>query len=214
MEVKHMLWLNEVPVWFGSAVIGAIFATLGYLSKSAIDWWKKRNEGKVTQHKRLQELESLLHESKSLFLTQNELVRRLFKMLQENHKGELPEQPGFERVFAHLQDKFTHEETELHSIIRGITTNSLRRVNQSMSKWLNEDLTFKTGKAPLKKPQELTEYLVKLEHHLNLWHDKYKVWIPDNPQHALVYLADEEKHGEGFPTGIENIVGDALGALE
>jgi len=209
-----MSWLSEVPEWFGTAVIGAILATLGYLSKSAIDWWKKRNLGKATLRKRLQELESLLLESKSLFKTQNELARRLIKMLQENHKGELPEKPGFERAFVDLHGKFTKEESDLHSIIRGITKNSLRRVNESMSKWLSEDLDFKTGKAPLKNAQELADYLVSLEHHLNLWHDKYKIWIPDNPEHALVYLADEEGHGVRFPIGIEDIVNDALVGLD
>jgi len=205
-----MSLLSNVPEEYGTVVIGAVLACLGYLSKVAVDWWKKRKLNKSALHKRLLELDSLLSESESLFLTQNELARRLLKMLQENHKGELPEQPGYERAFTDLHDSFTQEEQELHSIIRGITMNSLQRVNQSMSKWLNKDFKFKTGKAPVKKPQELAEYLVKLEHHLNLWHDKYKVWIPNNPRHALVYMADEENHGKGFPKGIEKVVDDAL----
>ena len=42
------------------------------------------------------------------------------------------------------------------------------------------------------------------------WHAKYEALLPSMPEHALVYLADEEKHGIGFPTGIDKIVAEAL----
>ncbi len=42
-----------------------------------------------------------------------------------------------------------------------------------------------------------------LEAHLLLWLAKYRIWIPDHPEHALVYMADEEKLGTAFPYGIE-----------
>lgn len=205
-----MSFLAEMPEWFGEAVIGAIFAALGFLSKSAIDWWKEKRSEKSTLHKRLREMASLLVESKNLFLTQNELARRLLNSLQVNNNVDLSKCDGFEDAFSLIGDNFTQEEKDLHSMIRGITKNSLRRVNLSMSKWLNEDLAFKTGKSPLKKPQNLADYLVQLERHLNLWHDKYKVWIPDKPQHALVYVGDEKGHGIPFPKGIEEIASSAL----
>ena len=35
-----------------------------------------------------------------------------------------------------------------------------------------------------------------------LWHAKYEAWIPNHPEHALVYMADEKHHGLGFPGAI------------
>lgn len=56
----------------------------------------------------------------------------------------------------------------------------------------------------------LADKLAALEVHLQLWQAKYSVWIPENLTHSLVYLADEEEHGVGFPRGIENDVQELL----
>jgi hypothetical protein len=39
------------------------------------------------------------------------------------------------------------------------------------------------------------------------------MWIPHHPKHALVYLADEKKHGVGFPSGIEVLIKSVLVAF-
>jgi hypothetical protein len=49
-----------------------------------------------------------------------------------------------------------------------------------------------------------------LESHLRLWEAKYQEWIPEHPEHALVYLADEEAHGIGFPKNIDTLVDELL----
>jgi hypothetical protein len=50
--------------------------------------------------------------------------------------------------------------------------------------------------------------------HLRLWHAKYEAWIPGHPRHALVYLADEEQHGIGFPGGLDQVVDEVLRELD
>ena len=63
-----------------------------------------------------------------------------------------------------------------------------------------------------KKPEfsKLAAELVKLESHLLLWIAKYKAWIPEHNEHALVYMADENEHGLGFPSGIDERVDDVV----
>ena len=67
----------------------------------------------------------------------------------------------------------------------------------------------------------LAKLLNDLDCHLTLWLAKHDGWLPGRPDHALVYLVDEEKHGLGFPRGpdqaVEEVVspsGDATGAEE
>jgi hypothetical protein len=51
---------------------------------------------------------------------------------------------------------------------------------------------------------KLAELLNQLDAHLVLWLAKYESWIPNRPDHALVYLADEQLHGLGFPQGLDD----------
>jgi hypothetical protein len=57
----------------------------------------------------------------------------------------------------------------------------------------------------------LAHFLAQLEAHLILWVAKYEAWIPDHPQHALVFLADEERQGVGFPENGTVILAALLG---
>ena len=63
----------------------------------------------------------------------------------------------------------------------------------------------KTGKAA-----ELALLLNRLDEHVILWLAKYEAWLPDQPAHALVYLDDEERHGVGFPRGLDDAVDAVL----
>jgi len=80
-------------------------------------------------------------------------------------------------------------------------------------KWIQDDSYFKAqnGEGPLGK---LAGELAKLELHLILWLAKYEAWIPEFKAHALVYLADEKKHGVGFPSGIDELIPPAQAVLE
>jgi hypothetical protein len=155
-------------------------------------------------------LKVLLDTSVRIFVVQHEQVQRLMDMLEKNHPGEFNRGQGYEGKITGCYDYLSAEEKDLHGIIRFYTQHALRTANQAMSEWLKQDTLFKTGMVDSRQQQELAERLRALEIHLMLWHAKYEYWIPDTPRHALVYLADEQKHGLGFPRGIEQVVNEAL----
>jgi hypothetical protein len=131
-------------------------------------------------------------------------------MVRETHPDLIGAEEGYDRMFSKAYSVFTPDEKELHAIIRSLTMYSLRPTNQSLLNWLKSDTYFKAQKPSQGILGELAEKLATLEAHLILWHAKYKAWIPGTPEHALVYLADEEKHGIGFPSGIDDVVRKAL----
>src|SRR5207244_2935170 len=144
------------------------------------------------------------------FAVQNDHARRLASMISQSHP-KLPQfEEGYERVFSKAYDLLTADEKELHAIIRSITVNSLRPTNQSLLEWLRRDTHFRAQRPGKGVLGQLAHKLAALEAHLILWHAKYEAWIPDTPQHALVYLADEEAHGIGFPSGIDALVDQNL----
>ena len=53
----------------------------------------------------------------------------------------------------------------------------------------------------------------QLEIHLLLWRAKFEYWIPNNPEHCVVYMADEKKHGLGFPPKTDDAVETVLQEL-
>jgi hypothetical protein len=110
----------------------------------------------------------------------------------------------------------TDVERDTHSVIRGTTTNSINIVNQELEKWIQADREFKINSVKELRTidfgSEFAKQLNQLELHLNLWRDKYNVWM-NNEKHCVVYLDDEIQHGVGFPTGIEDMVDEALGLL-
>ena len=75
----------------------------------------------------------------------------------------------------------------------------MRSINLAVSEWLKSDVLFKTGVVESQRNRRLAESLFALEIHLLLWHAKYEAWIPNHPEHALVYMVDEKQHGLGFP---------------
>ena len=204
--------LESIPTWLGTAVVGALIATFGFLGKSMFRAWSEARAEKASRLARILRLASLLRASRTTFVVQNNHARRLLSSLEEKHTREIGEESGFERAFSRLYDKFTEDEKELHGIIRSMTVHSLRPINEAVLEWLKEDTTFKTGFIPgaIKNRRQLAEKLLALEAHLILWNAKYEYWIPDEPKHALVYLADEEEHGVGFPTGIESVISDVV----
>jgi hypothetical protein len=101
-------------------------------------------------------------------------------------------------------------------VIRGYTEHALRPVNVSMSEWLNTDATYRTSLNKQGLDAQLAELLNRLDAHLLLWLAKYEAWMPGRPEHALVYLDDEERQGVGFPRrteqgdGIEETLGRVI----
>jgi len=191
----------ETPEWFGSAVIGAVIAAIGYVAKLIIELFQSYLDKSRLQRSKLIELQSLLNASRVAFIIQRQHAENLKDMISKNHP-KLPLQDSStieEKISAHY-GSFNAEERELHAIIRSISINALYPTNKTTLKWLTADTFFKV------KKNELAKKLVLLESHLILWFAKYKTWMPEHPEHALVYLNDEKNHGLGFPSGIENLV--------
>jgi hypothetical protein len=131
-------------------------------------------------------------------------------MIMENHPDEERSAQGYEDLLSTMYDKFTPEEKELHSMIRGITVYALKPINEAVSEWLDSDVDFRVQKRARGQRGELAEKLNTLAGHLLLWRAKYEIWIPNCPAHALVYLADEKAHGLGFPTGVEKLINHVI----
>ena len=152
----------------------------------------------------LLELDALLRASHAVFKTQRERAGELEGALKA--RLETPGNVGLDRLFSSVYDQMLPEELDLHAVLRGMTEHAVRRLNTALSDWLRADRTFKLGYRRAKEWRNLGVKLSALEAHLLLWHAKYEVWIPPYPKHALVYLADEERHGPGFPGGLDELV--------
>jgi hypothetical protein len=87
-----------------------------------------------------------------------------------------------------------------------MTVNSLWPTNSAMLDWLASDTYFKTQPHKPGLHGQLAQGLTQLEAHLQLWKAKYLAWIPDHPEHGLVYMADEGMHGLSFPGAIDGLV--------
>jgi hypothetical protein len=205
--------VNSVPDWLGTAMAGAVIAALGYVAKLAIEGWSGWRRERAKRLRKLLELSSLLHASSEAYFYQRRLVDRLEQSLRVNHPEIAYDQSGFERHFAEAFGVFTRDEAELHGLIRSMTEHSFRPINQAMSAWLQSDVTYRTAPGAKGTRGQLAVRLNRLDTHLRLWHAKYEAWIPNHPQHALVYLADEEKHGIGFPPGLDDAVEKLLAEL-
>ena len=192
--------------WIVRTVIAAVFSVGGFLGQDIYSDWKKDKVIEKNTLHQLQVLSENLNESKSIFQSQNYMAQRLMQMLSENHPKEMPEEIGYDETIYRMHEHFLPAEAELQAIIRSTTINSLRRVNQEMNSWLNTDNVFKKSNQPTKERESLAEQLRILELHLNQWNDKYEAVIPDDHRRSLVYLADEKKHGTGFPKGIKQLV--------
>lgn len=204
----------NLPEWLAAAVVTALFAFFGWLGTTAYERVTKANAVRATTRAatvaRLQDLSTLLDASRRMFLFQNDQAVRLSEMLAKKHPQETANSLGYEETFVNLYDRFSPEEKELHGMIRSITQNSMRPVNQAIAAWLKDDTAFKTGSVSTQHRDQLAEKLRILEIHLTLWEAKFQYWIPTEPKHALVYLADEKEHGVGFPRGLDDTVTTAL----
>jgi hypothetical protein len=202
--------IAQFPEWLGAALIGAVLASLGYVGKLIVEAWNSYRNARNEQRARLVELHCLLKAGKTSYLIQHELRSRLDALIAKNQPN-LPNEGGVEKRFTAAYKKFSPTEKELHSLIQSITVHSLKPTNEAMAKWLKNDTYFKAQRLDDSLSGRLASQLFDLEAHLLLWSAKYEAWIPGHPEHALVYLADEERHGVGFPKGIDSVIEEAIG---
>ncbi len=206
--------MASIPEWFGAAVLGAVIAALGYVAKLAVDVWSEWRRAHAARLARLLQLASLLHASRTVFRTQRRLVSRLEDSLRAGDASMERDESGFERHFTRAYARFSTDEAELHALIRSMTIHALRPLDQAIGEWLQSDLTYRTARGATGNHGLLAERLNQLDTHVRLWLAKYEAWIPEHPQHALVYLADEQEHGIGFPPGLDEVVDDVLKEMD
>ena len=203
--------LSAIPEWLGGAAVGAVIAALGYVAKIAMEAISAVRRDRNARRASLVRLQSLLRASRVSFLIQNELAQRLLADIQRNHP-DVSTAGGYESAISNAYDKLSRDERELHTVIRGYTTAALRPTNMEILEWVKSDSYFKAQHSRAGLVGEFAEKLAHLEAHLLLWHAKYEAWIPDQPHHALVYLADEQRHGLGFPPSLDDTVKQLVSA--
>ena len=195
---------SDVSDWLYAPLVGGVLAALGYVAKLFIDLVLSERE-KYTQHTaRLSHLGTILNASHSAFLTQAHIRNALRKALRE--RGCASDAASYEECFTQAFDTMSDAERESHRIIRAYTEHTIKDLNEALLAWLNEDQYFRIPRPGTADEIMLAGQLRQMEVHLLLWKAKYQIWIPGQPQHALVYLDDEAKHGIGFPRGIEKVV--------
>jgi hypothetical protein len=193
-------------------LIGAVVAAFGYVGKEIVQSAKAWRAEAELRRVRLHQLEALLNASRAAFHAQRVQRDRLEERLRKRLHTDLPDRRGYERLFTHCYPRFDSEEKDLHTVIRAYTEHALRPLNEAMLTWLRNDVDHRTAHRKSGDEQKLSALLNQLDAHLLLWLAKYEAWIPNQPAHALVYLADEEEHGVGFPTGIEDVLAAVLSA--
>jgi hypothetical protein len=205
--------LGDIPGWLGTAIFGVVTGVVGFFGKNIWDWWRKRYESQQARQARLEKLQRLLDESGNLFRSQRAQAQRLFESIQRSQPEVINSGLSLDQVFSRAFAKLSSDELQLHTIIRGVTNTSLRRVNVEMADWLRADDWFKQPQPGSEHLSDLARRLQQLELHLNEWHAKLSSVFERDPTLALNYLADEQKHGTGFPTGIEDAVRRVLREL-
>lgn len=191
------------------AILSAGFAAAGFVAKLLVESVRsayERHQGRVAK---LVELDGLLRASNAVYEIQNELARRLVETVHTTQPAlAVPEPGGFESTFAAAYPGMNQDEKSLQGIIRSMSENAVKPLNDAMLEWLKADAYWKSRRRWGPKTQ-LAQSLARLEAHLYLWRAKYAYWMKD-PRHALVYLADEEAHGLGFPKELDGRVKDIL----
>lgn len=209
---------NRQREWWWRTLIAAAFSIIGsaagFVAKDLYGGWREAQAQKRAAAEAslgaLKELSTLLDESYRIFTVQNDQAQRLLRQLKRNHGRNVPDNIGYDETFYLMHDRFAREEAALQKLIRSTTMNSQRRVNLAMSAWLDRNAALLHDSQPSAERAALASELRILKLHLNQWHDKYDAWIPNDPKRSLVYLADEEAHGVGFPPGLEEAVRNAI----
>lgn len=201
--------------WISEMIGTGLASIFGFFAKYGWDYFQAKKQVQKDRIKKLETLKGLLVESGNLFVMQNRLLKRLVSTMSERLDIMHPDVQGYQSFICEYYDHMDEHEKDMHSVIRGTTMNSMKIVNTEMLKWLKEDNEFKINSVKCirdKFGEGVADQLNQLELHLNLWHDKYAVWM-ESEKHCVVYLDDDEKHGVGFPTGIENVIDLSLKEL-
>jgi hypothetical protein len=205
--------LANVPDWLGGGVLTIIGAVLGFFAKSMWETILSRRREGADRLDALRRLDQLLDDSQAVYASQNYMARRLMRRLEEKFPDDESIGSGFNKVFYSLFDRMDSEDRELQSLIRSTTLNSMRNLNEALHQWIRDHDEFRKFDKKSSESIALAEDLQQLELHLNQWFDKYEAIMPEDQRNSLVYLNDEYKHGEPFPSRIHESTKNMLGEL-
>ncbi len=203
-----------LPQWLATAIIAGIFAMLGFFGRKLYDAIEEWRTKKANASKQLQKLVQLLDESRTVFDSQDHLVRQLSSSLRSQYDDTILNGIGYDEMFYEMYKKMSAEQRELFNLIRGITMNSMRRVNEELRQWGQENSARQLIGKSSSKVEFLDAQLLLLRKHLNIWFDKYESVFKSSERRSLVYLADEKSHGEPFPSELSNAVNEMLAELD
>jgi hypothetical protein len=192
----------DLSAWFGTPLGAALLAAVGYVTKLAVDGISSWNKARRERRAKLVIVQSLLLASKAVFDIQKKLVCELCVEIGKAH-SEI--NGSYDRILAAGYPLLNERQKLRHGLIRNYTIHGLHPLNMEMLSWLAADTFFK-GAGKRGAWNALSVALQQLEAHLMLWRAKYEFWIPNKPEHAIVYMADEEQEGIGFPIGIETLI--------
>ena len=187
------------PSWASPALLTGGIAALGYVGKTVAELVLQLRGTALERRSRLVELYALLRAGDAAYAAQRRLLKRLAVRLRRRVPDAAGLPPGFDRLLLETYTVMNEEERQLHGLIRAMTMHTFRPLNQSLLEWLRADRYFRAAPPSHRRLGKLALFLAELEAHLVIWVAKYEAWIPDQPDHALVYLADESKHGVAFP---------------
>lgn len=201
--------MADVNVALTGALVAGGLAAAGYIGKILVEAWRNGQSERRSRQARMLELDSLLAASQSVFLQIIELSKQLSEYLRYIHPDAEADQ-GYEFLFTTMYSQFDLRAREMHSVIRGYTIAGLAPLNERLLTWLRTDQHERAPRRPTPRERDLAYALRQLERHLVLWSAKFPAWMEDHPEHALVFLGDEQRHGQGFPHGIEHLLHSVL----
>ena len=188
-----------------ASVVGAVIAALGYVAKLGADTLREFLHVRRQRISRLVELHGLLSATRIAFLVQRAWVEKL--LIDVRARGYTPVGATLDAQIADCYAaKLQPEEAKAHAYIRSITETTIRNTNLVLLEWLRGETYFRVPGSRNRDRAALASQLQHLHIHLLLWLAKFDTWIPNHPERALVFLADEQQYGPGFPSGIDQTV--------
>ena len=181
-------WLTSSLSSFGSFVVGAI-------CKMIWDAILAKRANKIGRIDRVERFKGSLKELSQLDLVQKKFISKLVKLIEIRRNITTPTlEDKYESLIADNYPTFTDSELDLFITIRGMTVNSMKRLTDDLSTWIDQNTEFKNN--TIKNIQtgpgfDFSQNIVKLELHLNVWKDKYAAWM-SNDKHAFIRIDDEE----------------------
>lgn len=206
--------MNNLPSWITDLVGAIIIGSLGYFSRSIIDKINGNKSFKKERIEKLNQFKNHLDLSKFIFDNQCILRNRLWKSLRERFTTEVKEfeekELGYNSGLEQLFDKMTGSEKEDFQMIRGITEESMKKANDLLLKFAEENSSNSLNITNEKTVLSFDNDMRDLKNHLNMWNAKFNSIFQNNPKHCLVYIHDERSIGPKFPSGIDQRISQII----